>query len=314
MLPQRDYGDMEELSLLHQIDKVPRHGSRFREATPSYCCSVFFHNHPRPYPSHFPGPCKAMMRLSQGEMVQLSQEEGGAVLTGLAQIMSSTHVMTTCNSMVSKIVYSPAEKQSLHIFTELSGAQQDRLIQLKLDVTKLMKCGGVSIYHYPKVKYSPLKREDAKRCLGYLVREIRLCIAQLHTIVLSHNDVQLENICFDDRYKAVFIDVDRCWPLAGMHPMFTSSSRGTSCIYSVPNLLEFAQGKTDYYQLGWLVAWVLDTSTNYHRRTWHKHDVAIKTNHFIAELIGAGNYNDRHLEEAWFGIPLQTVLQEQEMY
>ena len=135
----------------------------------------------------------------------------------------------------------------------MKGAEQDRLIKLKLDKSRLMKF-GISIYQYPKVQYTPLKQEEARRCLGCLVMEIKECIVHLHAIDLSHNDVRLENVCFNDRYQAVFIDVDRCCPLAYMHPMFTFSSSGTSCMYSMPNQSQFQWGKTDYYQLGWLVA------------------------------------------------------------
>ena len=115
------------------------------------------------------------------------------------------------------------------------------------------------------VKYAPLEVEDAKWCLGDLVIEIDESIAQLHDIGLSHNDVRLENICFNDSYKSVFIDLERCMVISKMHTMFGSSS----FMYSLPQpILKFRGSKSDYFQLGWLVAWVLDEcAVNYHDRT-----------------------------------------------
>ena len=83
------------------------------------------------------------------------------------------------------------------------------------------------------VKYAPLKVEDIKRQLGYLVMEIQESIAHLHGIGLSHNDVRLKNICFNDNYKSV-IDLERCMKLSDMHPMFESDGRTSNCMYSLP--------------------------------------------------------------------------------
>ena len=42
---------------------------------------------------------------------------------------------------------------------------------------------------------------------------------------------------------------------------------------------------TLYFQLGWLIAWVLDHSGDYHDREWHDVDDNIRNEPFISALI-----------------------------
>ena len=327
------FPNMQESSCLTEITvtwksfrfytKLTRHSNmveglkRLEAVLAAQCSSIF--NHPRPYADHFPGPCNAMVRLSRAEMVELLMEESGgleesgAVTNDPVQMMFSTHVLMVCNNTVYKVVYNANEVISLLTVHSLyANKEHDRLIKLQPNIEKKMKF-GIDVFQYPKVKYAPLKVEDARQYLGYLVTEIRECIVQLHSIGLSHNDVRLENICFNGEYKAVFIDMDRCCYLSNVHPLFQCSSRFNSCMYSVSNSSNFKSGKTDYYQLGWLVAWVLDTSSeNYHQRTWDTQDAAIKNNRFISELICTGSYKCEILPESWLrnGKSLQTVLEE----
>ena len=77
----------------------------------------------------------------------------------------------------------------------------------------------------------------------------------------------------------------------------------------MPDISTFRSGKTDYYQVGWLVAWVLDMfSADYHRRTWDTQEEAIK-NPFISELICNGRYNRELLPASWLhdGKALQKI-------
>ena len=81
------------------------------------------------------------------------------------------------------------------------------------------------------------------------------------------NDIRIPNICFDQYYNAVLIDIDRCSPINLRYHMFGES---TSCMYNIKHL----KGKhvtgiqTDHMQLGWLAAFILDNTQDEHNRTW----------------------------------------------
>ena len=66
---------------------------------------------------------------------------------------------------------------------------------------------------------------------------------------VTHQDIRLENICFDEDCMPVFIDLDRC---------IGSSERayeGKGCMYS---LGRGSAIQTDWLPLGLMVCWVLD--------------------------------------------------------
>ena len=51
--------------------------------------------------------------------------------------------------------------------------------------------------------------------------------------------------------------------------------------------------KSDYMQLGWLVAWILDKDVeklNYHERYWGDHSLLVQGDQFTHKLIDAGDY------------------------
>ncbi len=122
-----------------------------------------------------------MVRLSDKEIEQLS----GALPSDCAyQVMSSRHVMTVCNDIVSKIIYSFNEFVKLTVYVSSIPSCDDCLIKPHYH--------GPTVFKYPMVKYAPLKVEDTKRCLGYLVIEIKESLAHLHHIGMSHNDVRAQ--------------------------------------------------------------------------------------------------------------------------
>ena len=185
---------------------------RLEEVIAFQCHSIFDHL------KEECGPCYAMVRLSDKEIEQLS---GALPSDGSYQVMSATHVMTVCNDIVSKIIYSSDEFMTLIDIFPMIPSCDDCLIK-----PQYSKTGTIRVFKYPMVKYASLKVEDAKRCLGDLVIEIPESIDQLHGIGLSHNDVRLENICFNDSYKAVLIDLERCMEISTMHPMFSGMGAG----------------------------------------------------------------------------------------
>ena len=153
----------------------------------------------------------------------------------------------------------------------------------------------LTVYRYKHLPYPPLEQKNASKCLQSLVMGIKSALDELHNLDLAHNDIRLENVCFNDQFQVVLIDIDRYYPASKLHPMFTSSS-GTSCMYrSVHTLCNGYQ--TDFFQLGWLISWVLDsTGEDYHGRTWESQRADIKNDQFISTLILRGEFNPTLLE------------------
>ena len=76
-------------------------------------------------------------------------------------------------------------------------------------------------------------------------------LAVLHRdIGLAHMDVRLENICFNECYRPVLIDLDR---VEGSTDTGMRFSGCDSCMYTG----EASGQQHDCIQLGWLLTWVL---------------------------------------------------------
>ena len=82
------------------------------------------------------------------------------------------------------------------------------------------------IYEYPRAKFSSLKLDEASQCLQELVPAIYIHVVlnELRDVGYSHNDVRLPNICFTSEYKAVLIDLDRCFDVNKLAPYFMHQS------------------------------------------------------------------------------------------
>ena len=143
-----------------------------------------------------------------------------------------------------------------------------------------------------------------------MVQGIKTALDELHGLQLSHNDIRLPNICFNSSFQVVLIDIDRCYEIKELHPMFLSSSGVKSCMYDIRKMLELKSGhETDYFQLGWLVAWIMDSSGgDYHERKWISQDESVRNNHFIAALVTEGQYNTKYLEDLPGGESLEECL------
>ena len=65
-------------------------------------------------------------------------------------------------------------------------------------------------FKYDRVHYDPMTAEEAKKCLQHFFSEVRSVIGQLHdTYKLAHMDIRLDNICFNQQFKPILIDLDR---------------------------------------------------------------------------------------------------------
>ena len=65
-------------------------------------------------------------------------------------------------------------------------------------------------YKYRGIPNDPLTFPEAQSCLYDLVPKLVQVIESFHQNGWAHQDIRLENICFDEDCMPVFIDLDRC--------------------------------------------------------------------------------------------------------
>ena len=65
------------------------------------------------------------------------------------------------------------------------------------------------LFGYRKVKYDPLSCVEAFQCLKELLVEVFQACKALCDCKITHGDVRLPNICFDEEYKLILIDFDQ---------------------------------------------------------------------------------------------------------
>ena len=133
-----------------------------------------------------------------------------------------------------------------------------------------------------RVHYDPMTAEEAKNCLQNFFSEVRSVIGQLHdTYKLAHLDIRLDNICFNQQFKPILIDLDR------------SEGIGTDRIYqsdyaSCMSRSDMSPEKTDWLQLGWMIAWILEPGEDYHDRDFEGLSDNMKENALLKTLIQEG--------------------------
>ena len=89
--------------------------------------------------------------------------------------------------------------------------------------------------------------------------------------LLCHLDIRLENICFQEDYTIIFIDMDRSRLIAGVHDSMVYNS----CMYRTG----LTGIQLDWLQLGCLILWCL---TGNNRDDYHKQKID-PINHDIVE-------------------------------
>ena len=146
---------------------------------------------------------------------------------------------------------------------------------------QFVEVGHMDYYKYRGIPNDPLTHPEAKSCLYDLVPKLVQVIESFHQNGWTHQDIRLENICFDEDCMPVFIDLERC------RESSESRYRGKGCMYSMHGSI-----KTDWLQLGLLVCWVLypglgqeEEEENYHTRKCEK--ICLK-DPFLKSLIGKG--------------------------
>ena len=117
-------------------------------------------------------------------------------------------------------------------------------------------------FTYQCLPHNPLTCSEARQCLINLYSDVCAAIHTLHdNLHLAHLDIRLDNICFDQQYKPVFIDIDRAESRSVLPSLLGSSE---SCMYDTTKSCI----GNDWMQFGWMLAWILEPSTtgSYHER------------------------------------------------
>ena len=113
--------------------------------------------------------------------------------------------------------------------------------------------GDTRYFQYDAVHHNPFGLEEAKDCLGEFVEKLTQAIGDVHSVGWAHQDIHLANICFNEGFEPVFIDLDRC-------RREDKPFRGVGCMYQ----MEYNAFEQDWLQLGLLISWVTNPGDDYH--------------------------------------------------
>ena len=149
----------------------------------------------------------------------------------------------------------------------------------------LVWVGDNGFFKYRGIPNDPLTLPEAQSCLYDLVPKLVQVIESFHQNGWAHQDIRLENICFDEDCMPVFIDLDRCKSSSEV------AYEGKGCMYSMERGSAI---QTDWLQLGLMVCWVLDPELgqeeeegDYHNRDCKKICESLP-DPFLKSLIGKG--------------------------
>lgn len=236
---------------------------------------------------------RSLIVLTTEEQQDLAKRGGSEQASQARQVESSSHVMVTDEIHMYKILYEAHDKDSCQEYEErLDGSRSSLLV--KMQVNRIFPL-GLKICKYEYFKNGPLQVGQAIQCLQGLVKGIKVALDALHAIDLSHNDVRLPNVCFNDKFEPVLIDLDRACSLYQLHPYF-SNPTCVSCMYKIHRSHCTTGVQSDYFQLGWLVAWILSPGEKYHERKWMDVKEHIKYN-FVHKLIEEYHYDENAVEQ-----------------
>ena len=160
-------------------------------------------------------------------------------------------------------------------------------------------------FKYDRVHYDPMTVEEAKKCLQNFFIEVRSVIGQLHDkYKLAHMDIRLDNICFNQQFKPILIDLDRSEGIGTI----VGQSDYASCM----SRKDMSPEKTDWMQLGWMIAWILEPGEDYHDRDFEGLSDNMKENAMLKTLIQEGLVSEGAVDDEIFREyqdPISTVLQ-----
>ena len=228
------------------------------------------------------------MPLNSAELKEIC----GCTTNRCRQMNSHNALLIHCKTKrwMYKVLYRRNEQQNIAFFSKsLPYVPVNHVISLEI-----VRNDDVFIFRYPRVYFSPLSKDEAKKCLKGFVTQLMVALEEFHqTLKLAHNDIRLPNICFNSNYEAVIIDVDNCAIIGVRNPSLRS------CLYEIPRdcielfkEVELPWGqKRDYMQVGWLIAYVIDNTENEHERQWNHQKECIRSNLFISKLVRRFEYD-----------------------
>ena len=162
-------------------------------------------------------------------------------------------------------------------------------------------------FKYDRVYYDPMTVEEAKKCLQHFFGEVYAVIGQLHdNYKLAHMDIRLDNICFNQQLKPILIDLDCSEAI--YKPVGINASSASCMLRS-----DMSPEKTDWMQLGWMIAWILEPGEDYHERVFDGLSDNLKENTMLKTLIQEGRVIEGAGDDDIFWdyrVLISTVLQE----
>jgi hypothetical protein len=223
------------------------------------------------------------------------------------QYQSASHIVLCLPQDVLKIIY----HTDLGVFINLKTKFEECGVTIvpEYNLVTLSNSTVVFAVKYQRVKYDPLSTTESKSCLRMLILEVSEALQRMHQSGIAHNDIRLPNICFNDLYKPVFIDIDRATKLDIRY----ANVSGMGCMYDD---IDGDSATVDMVQLGWMVAWILaspaDAST-YHTRKWDSQPNIVKNDKFVEKLIKKGIYSAADLPAGYGSNSIQSVLSKRTM-
>jgi len=166
----------------------------------------------------------------------------------------------------------PINKNEQHVCRIISLAvKASCVVKLMTEVI----CRSVRYVKYKALPHDPLNVTEAYKCLRNLLQELHKAIEMYHEYGFAHQDIRLENVCFDANYKPVLIDLDRSLEVYQM----PCDKYESSCMYRYRTDIAMSVQQVDWMQLGWLAAWVVhpDPTGSYHSRNFEDLPEDLKT-------------------------------------
>lgn len=250
-----------------------------------------------------------LITLTVDEQKKLADWGGSQVAReDVKQLNSGRHIMVTDGEYVYKLLYEPYEVNGYRFYTNKCTKEPSSPLLVEHEL--LMNHTNITLCKYRYFRHGPLNVTEACDCLRQFVMELKKALDALHSIGLSHNDIRLPNICFNDEFKPVFVDFDMCESVTELHPLFGDPP---SCMYELPNdeSINFNGIKTDYLQVGWLVAYILlHGEGSYHNRNWNDVKKRIPEYTFVHKLVEECEYDTKEVEQLPCKKSLDSILQE----
>ena len=220
------------------------------------------------------------------------------------QIPSQGALMVSCGDSIFKRPLWKLHVSALHLVAEkFFWRPSQKAITVQLQPALISEA---VFFKYERVHYDPLTVEEAKKCLQHFFGEVRSVSGQLHdTYKLAHRDIRLDNICFNQQFKPILLDLDRSeW----IGTDFVEESAYASCM----SRSDLSPEKTDWLQVGWMLAWILEPGEDYHDRDFEGLSDNMKENAMLKTLIQEGLVSEGAVADELFWEtqdPISTVLQ-----